>query len=73
MPLTYRIQPPPLPAPPPLPKVLYFAGLDLGQSRDYTALAIIEQTQEDEDAEPNFAVRHLHRYELVFHRTSFDG
>ena len=40
----------------------YFCGLDLGQARDYTALAILERHGYGEEAE--FHARHLHRYEL---------
>jgi hypothetical protein len=47
--------------------VRYFAGLDLGQSQDFTALAVLERTAEaDEDGcgRPPFsyAVRHLERF-----------
>jgi hypothetical protein len=45
----------------------YFAGLDLGQSQDFTALAIIEK-HEQKDDEPQFFVRHLQRWQL---RTSY--
>lgn len=40
----------------------YFIGLDLGQKKDYTALAILER--HGEGAQAVFNVRHLHRYEL---------
>lgn len=40
----------------------YFVGLDLGQSKDYTALAILERHGEGQEAV--FHARHLHRYEL---------
>ena len=45
----------------------YFAGLDLGQLSDYTALAILEHVGPGERAtlpEQTFHVRHLHRYPL---------
>jgi len=60
----YRFMPPPPPVAKPAPRPLYFAGLDLGQSKDYSALSIIERTIGAEDNEPSFALRHLHRYEL---------
>ena len=44
--------------------ISYFVGLDLGQASDYTALAILERTAGALPDEPNFAVRHLHRYPL---------
>lgn len=37
----------------------YFAGLDLGQQGDYTALSILEQTEPS-----RYACRHLERFEL---------
>lgn len=40
----------------------YFVGLDLGQSKDYTALAILERHGAGQEAE--FHARHLHRYPL---------
>ena len=42
----------------------FFAGLDLGQARDYTALAILQRTREYPGAEKRFAVRHLERFPL---------
>lgn len=45
-------------------KPSYFVGLDLGQARDYTALAIVERNAGAAPDEPHFAVRHLHRYDL---------
>jgi hypothetical protein len=45
----------------------YFAGLDLGQLSDYTALAILEHVGPGERAslpDQTFHVRHLHRYPL---------
>jgi hypothetical protein len=46
----------------PATQVDYFLGLDLGQSKDYTALAITER----HGAHPayNFQVRHLQRWQL---------
>jgi len=43
-------------------KPRYLVGLDLGQAHDYTALAIIEQHGEDDEA--LFHVRHLQRFQL---------
>lgn len=40
----------------------YFFGLDLGQSKDYTALAIVERHGEGDEA--IFHARHLQRYQL---------
>lgn len=48
----------------PVPKPTYFVGLDLGQARDYSALAIVERHKGVKRDEPSLAVRHLHRYEL---------
>ena len=42
----------------------FFAGLDLGQARDYTALAILQRTRASPGAEKSFAVRHLERFPL---------
>jgi hypothetical protein len=45
------------------PAVLnYFVGLDLGQSKDFTALAILERHSEGEASV--FHARHLQRYQL---------
>src|SRR6516225_12315178 len=46
----------------------YFLGLDLGQTRDFTALAVLERSPPT-DAEtavepPEYALRHLHRFPL---------
>ncbi len=53
-----------MPAPPPRPA--YFAGLDLGQMSDYTALAVLERTKhgEEERCVRRYAVRHLERWPL---------
>lgn len=47
----------------------YFAGLDLGQAQDYSALAVVEKTRVQDPADPerlvnHFAVRHLRRWDL---------
>jgi len=44
------------------PALDYFFGLDLGQSKDYTALAILERHGEGDEA--IFHARHLQRYQL---------
>jgi Terminase RNaseH-like domain len=49
--------------PPPETKVEYVVGLDLGQAQDYSALTVVERTAPP-DAEPIYAVRHLHRWPL---------
>jgi len=63
---------PALPEPPKeLEKPAYFAGLDLGQAQDFTALAVVERTR-GPNSNPNrpdtrkcrFNVRHLHRWPL---------
>jgi hypothetical protein len=41
------------------PKPRLYAGLDLGQTTEYTALAILERSQVNE---PAYAVRHLQRW-----------
>jgi hypothetical protein len=41
----------------------YIVGLDLGQTQDFTALAVLERSGPLE--EPDLAVRHLHRYPLA--------
>ncbi len=48
----------------PLPR--YFVGLDLGQARDFSAVAIVERGTERHDVEesPTFNVRHLERWKL---------
>jgi hypothetical protein len=40
----------------------FFAGLDLGQAQDFTALAVVEAT--DQAAGRSYAVRHLERWQL---------
>jgi hypothetical protein len=51
-----------------MPKLRYYAGLDLGQQGDYTALCIIEDTetrQKDEHEDPRrWHVVHLERFPL---------
>ena len=46
----------------------YFLGLDLGQTRDFTALAVLERsppTDADTTVEQSeYAQRHLHRFPL---------
>jgi hypothetical protein len=43
----------------------FYVGLDLGQSNDYTALAVIEKvTRDRSEADPDLHLRHLERYEL---------
>jgi hypothetical protein len=46
----------------------YFCGLDLGQSHDFTALAVVERPAPDggkaAQRPPVYAVRHLERFEL---------
>lgn len=47
--------------------IAYFAGLDLGQSQDFTALAILERTRHTDPVDPetnvkHYAVRHLQRW-----------
>jgi hypothetical protein len=49
--------------------VAYYSGLDLGQTQDYTALAVAERSSRPNPARPgeevySFAVRHLHRWPL---------
>jgi hypothetical protein len=47
--------------------VAYFVGLDLGQSADYTALAIVQsgkEIDEERKAKPYLHLRHLERYPL---------
>ena len=50
-------------------KVKYFTGLDLGQTGEFTALAVLEQTKEHDPGSPSgigkrYAVRHLERFAL---------
>jgi len=46
----------------------FYVGLDLGQSNDYTALAVVEKTKAGETGDASFAtdlhLRHLERYPL---------
>ena len=46
----------------------YFLGLDLGQTRDFTALAVLERhplsNAETAVEPPEYALRHLHRFPL---------
>jgi hypothetical protein len=43
----------------------FYVGLDLGQSNDYTALAVVEKTKAGEtDDAPDLHLRHLERYPL---------
>ena len=51
------------------PKVSYFSGLDLGQSQEVTALAVLEKTALPDPADcqreaSSYAVRHLERFSL---------
>jgi len=51
----------------PAPLVDYFAGLDLGQAADYSALVIAERTRRADPARGErvtFGVRHIHRWHL---------
>jgi hypothetical protein len=56
----------PSPPPPPEPKARYFAGLDVGQAGEFTALAVIERTKAEEPVAGrtvfHHAVRHLQRF-----------
>src|SRR5262249_60985234 len=44
----------------------YFLGLDLGQTRDFTALAVLERSPLTNAGtaldKPDYALRHLHRF-----------
>jgi hypothetical protein len=43
----------------------FYVGLDLGQSNDYTALAVVEKIEPERGAgDPDLHLRHLERYEL---------
>src|SRR5215203_1990762 len=43
----------------------FYVGLDLGQSNDYTALAVVEKVEREGDrGDPDLHLRHLERYEL---------
>jgi hypothetical protein len=45
-------------------KPVYVAGLDLGQASDYTGLAVFEGKFPQAGGPPEYAVRHLERFEL---------
>jgi hypothetical protein len=52
-----------------MPKLEYFTGLDLGQARDFTAVAVLERTTIPDPQTPSrsvghYAVRHLERFPL---------
>jgi hypothetical protein len=52
-----------------MPKLDYFTGLDLGQARDFTALAVLERRTVPDPQRPghavgHYAVRHLERFQL---------
>jgi hypothetical protein len=52
-----------------LPATDYFTGLDLGQTSDYTALAVLARSARPHPADParllnHYAVRHLQRFKL---------
>ncbi len=42
----------------------FYIGLDLGQSNDYTALAVVEKVTTSEGGDPDLHLRHLERYPL---------
>jgi hypothetical protein len=43
----------------------YILGLDLGQTKDFTALAVLEcQAPQTSTEKPEYALRHLHRFPL---------
>jgi hypothetical protein len=42
----------------------HFIGLDLGQTTDYTALAVVERNWKDLGKDPIYALRHLKRFPL---------
>ncbi len=45
----------------------FYIGLDLGQSNDYTALAVVEKVKASEASgggDPDLHLRHLERYPL---------
>jgi hypothetical protein len=42
----------------------FFLGLDLGQTTDYTALAVLERTTNPDCRDASYALRHLQRYRL---------
>jgi hypothetical protein len=48
-------------------RIRYISGLDLGQAQDFTALAVLEQTEHHDAEKPgqkvrHYAVRHLERF-----------
>jgi hypothetical protein len=50
-------------------RIAYFSGLDLGQTSDFSALAVVERTTQPHATKArqtvqHFAVRHLHRWPL---------
>src|SRR5262245_20088574 len=50
-------------------QVRYFSGLDLGQSQQFTALAVLEKTDTPDAEDPgrsigHYAVRHLERFAM---------
>jgi hypothetical protein len=45
-------------------EVDYYLGLDLGQTTDYTALAVVERTLREDRKEDSYAVRLLQRFAL---------
>ena len=51
------------PPPPPETTVEYTAGLDLGKSRDFSVLCVVERAAGPQK-EPTYAVRHLRRWPL---------
>jgi hypothetical protein len=59
------------PKAPPANNLPLLFGLDLGQSRDYSALACVEQVEGDDGKE--FNVRHLHRWPLGTPYTTPEG
>jgi hypothetical protein len=42
----------------------YFLGLDLGQTTDFTAVAVLERPTQVGDGKPNLLLRHLQRFAL---------
>lgn len=62
--------PDPPPSPPELRPPAFFAGLDLGQTSDPSALVVVERTTVPNPDKPgstqnHFSVRHLHRWPLM--------
>jgi hypothetical protein len=67
----FMARPDPIPSPPEpeAPKPQYFAGLDLGQAQDFSALAVLERVKRPDPARPDrevnhYAVRELRRWPL---------